>query len=62
MYMTYSEEELRQQIIRCKKCRCRSWKHLKGDHKLDQSVYCMKCGSERNLTINEFYHGGMTVD
>lgn len=62
MYMTYTEEELKQQIIECKRCNNKTWKHLKGENKLDQSVHCMKCGSERNLTLNEFHHGGMTVD
>jgi hypothetical protein len=62
VYMIYSEEELRQKEIICKKCGSTSWKHLKGNHKMDQSVYCMGCKNERHLTIDEFYHGGMTVD
>jgi hypothetical protein len=62
MFMTYSETELNEQVIECKKCKNKTWKHLKGDDKFDQSVYCMKCGSERNLTNDEFYHGGITVE
>lgn len=61
MIMQYTEEELKQDHIECKRCGSASWIII-GEGKFDRDAHCRSCGAERMLTMSEFYPPGRFVD